>query len=130
MKGEKVKVDYRLSKNDVEDIVALSPMQEGLLYHYRMEQNSNQYCQHLILDIEGRIDIEKLKTTWMRVQKINESLRSIFRWKNMKNSVQVILKQKTLPLHIHDFREYSFHEANQKVEMEKNMFLQSRFQLI
>ncbi len=119
MKGEKVKVDYRLSKNDVEDIVALSPMQEGLLYHYRMEQNSNQYCQHLILDIEGRIDIEKLKTTWMRVQKINESLRSIFRWKNMKNSVQVILKQKTLPLHIHDFREYSFHEANQKVEMEK-----------
>lgn len=123
-KGVNIKMDSKISRNDVQDIVALSPMQEGLLYHYRKDPSSNLYCQHLVLNIKGQIDVDRIKTTWLRVQENNEALRSIFRWKKMKNPVQVILKSMESPLHIIDYSHYSFEEATRKTEeIKKQIFL-------
>lgn len=105
-----------LDKKLVEDIIALTPMQEGLLYYYRKSGHSAQYCEHLILQLEGDIQRERVITAWAVVQKANEALRAVFRWEGLNSPVQVILKQKPLPLQHEDYSHLPLQEALERAE--------------
>lgn len=105
-----------LDKKLVEDILALTPMQEGLLYYYRKSGHSAQYCEHLILQLEGDIQWERVITAWADVQEANEALRAVFRWEGLNSPVQVILKQKPLPLQHEDYSHLPLQEALERAE--------------
>lgn len=105
-----------LDKKLVEDILALTPMQEGLLYYYRKSGHSAQYCEHLILQLEGDIQLGRVITAWNVVQEANEALRAVFRWEGLNSPVQVILKQKPLPLQHEDYSHLPLQEALERTE--------------
>jgi polyketide synthase PksJ len=94
----------------IADIVALTPMQEGMLFHYLADQGSRQYRVQLLIEIAGPINLPFFEQAWNEVIAHNEMLRTAFRWQRVKNPVQVILKEHRLRPAYHDLSEESGEE--------------------
>ena len=106
----------KLEKKDVKDIYALTPMQEGLLFHYLQDPESELYIEQLTLDISGEIDVEIFKRAWNFVIQTNEMLRTVFRWENSENPVQIVLKEYKFQPGYYDFLNLAPQEKNVHVE--------------
>lgn len=85
----------KIHKEDIEDVIALTPVQEGILYHYLKEPEGKLYHEELRLCLSGKINIPKFEEAWNYVTRENEMLRTIFRWEKVKQPVQLILKEHT-----------------------------------
>ncbi|UCH96255.1 MAG: hypothetical protein JSV88_05200, partial [Candidatus Aminicenantes bacterium] len=81
----------RLNKNHIEDILALTPMQEGILFHYLQAPESDRYFEQICLHLSGSIDIKRFEQAWQVVIDTNEMLRTVFRWEKVEEPLQVIL---------------------------------------
>jgi tyrocidine synthetase III len=92
----------QLERTDIQDIHALSPVQEGMLYHYRQAPTSENYHEQLILDLEGEISARDVEAAWNDVIATNEMLRVRLRWEKLKEPIQVILKEHRLKLRQYD----------------------------
>ncbi len=93
----------KINKHNVEEILSLSPMQEGMLYHYLKNPSSNQYYEQLSLNISGKLDIEIYKKAWLFLVEGNEILRTIFAWKRLNKPVQIFLKNTQISFKENDF---------------------------
>ena len=80
----------KLNKKDFEDIVFLTPMQEGMLYYYLKAPGSGQYFEQLNLEISGEIDVELFEKALNFVVETNEMLRTVFRWAKVEHPIQII----------------------------------------
>jgi tyrocidine synthetase-3 len=97
----------KLDKNNIIDIIGLTPLQEGMLFHYLREEG-NVYNEQLRLDIEGNVDIIAFESAWKEVIRSNESLRTIFRWENTTKPLQIILKEWDFKLNYIDLTDSDF----------------------
>jgi amino acid adenylation domain-containing protein len=86
----------KLDKKNIEDISALTPMQEGMLFHYLKDPKSEQYFEQLSLKIVGLINVELFEKAWNFVIETNEMLRTVFRWKEVEQPIQIILREHNL----------------------------------
>ncbi len=68
-----------LGKKNIEDILALTPMQEGMLFHYLKSPDSSRYVEQLSLQLSGEFDPHAISAAWSAVIGNNEMLRAIFR---------------------------------------------------
>jgi amino acid adenylation domain-containing protein len=93
----------KADKKNIEDVTALSPLQEGMLFHYLKDRETDYYFEQLCLTITGRIDFNCFKRAWNFVAETNEMLRTRFRWEKVKNPVQVILKKHPVQVVFYDY---------------------------
>jgi hypothetical protein len=93
----------KIDKRNIEDIIALSPMQEGLLFHYLKEPQSDLYFEQLSLKISGKMDRLIFEKAWSIVIDTNEMLRTVFLWENVQKPVQVVLKENKFKPIYYDF---------------------------
>ena len=122
----------KIDKNNLEDIIGLTGMQEGLLIYHVSKPDAKQYFDQIVLNISGNIDEEKIKEAWHNVSKANEVLRSVFRWEGLTKPVQVILKNKEIPINVIDVSqnenktplidEIKDHDRN-RISLSENPFL-------
>jgi non-ribosomal peptide synthetase component F/NRPS condensation-like uncharacterized protein len=94
-----------LGKKDIEDILALTPMQEGMLFHYLKDPGSEYYFEQLNLKISGEIDADIFEKAWNFVIQTNEMLRAVFRWEKVEQPIQIILKEHRLQPRYFDLSE-------------------------
>ncbi len=80
------------NKRNIEDILALTPVQEGMLYHHLKALGSDDYFEQLSLNISGPIDIRVFEQAWNSVVASNEMLRVVFRWEKLRSPTQLVLK--------------------------------------
>jgi non-ribosomal peptide synthetase component F len=90
-------------KKNIEDLLALTPMQEGMLFYYLKSPESSRYFEQLSLNLSGEIDKQTIEEAWNRVIETNEMLRTVYRWEKIKNPVQMILKKHRLVLRYFNF---------------------------
>ncbi len=83
----------KFAKKDIEDILSLTPMQQGMLFHYLKEPESDLYYEQLSLEISGSPDITLFYEAWRVVTTSNQMLRTLFRWKKMEKPIQLVLKE-------------------------------------
>ncbi len=102
-------VNMKLDRNSIEDIIGLTPIQEGMLFHYLYNRDSEQYFEQLSISLEGNINVDKIREAWNFVINANSMLRTIFRWNNIEKPVQIILKSKLVQITEYDF---SYEEKN------------------
>jgi iturin family lipopeptide synthetase B len=93
----------KLDKRDIQDIFDLTPMQEGMLFHYLREPGSKFYFEQLSLEISGEIDIGCFEKAWNFVISMNDMLRAAFHWEKVQNPVQIILNEHKLHPQYYDF---------------------------
>ncbi|NRT44807.1 amino acid adenylation domain-containing protein/non-ribosomal peptide synthase protein (TIGR01720 family) [Clostridium beijerinckii] len=93
----------KLNKNNIENLMSLTSLQQGMLFHYISDEESNMYHEQLSLTFRGDMKLELLQKAWNIVIQNNEMLRTIFRWTGIKKPVQVVLKQHEIPIKYLDF---------------------------
>jgi amino acid adenylation domain-containing protein len=111
--GRKMK---KIEKTNIEDIIPLSPIQEGILFHYMRDPKSEQYFEQLSLEIIGinEIDINRFQQAWNHIINTNEMLRTCFKWSEVKNPLQVVLKQHPLKIRYYNFSNKESNTSNEQ----------------
>jgi len=105
-----------LDKKNIEDIFALTPMQEGMLFYYLKYPGSDEYFEQLSLGISGKIDREIFEKAWNFVIGTNEMLRAVFRWEKVEKPIQLILKEHQLQPNYYDFSRTAPKEVKIRLE--------------
>ncbi|MEH2230459.1 MAG: amino acid adenylation domain-containing protein [Nostoc sp.] len=106
---------------DIESIYPLSPTQEGILFHTLYEPGSTIYFEQFKLTVHGNLDPGVFERAWQLLVERHSALRTLFVWKNRKQSVQVVRKEVNLPWSNLDWRVFS----KQEQEIRLNSFLDS-----
>jgi amino acid adenylation domain-containing protein len=104
---------FKLDKTNIEDIVDLTSLQEGILFHYLKDVSKNLYFVQLSLEIQGAVKFDYFQKAWNKVVVANEMLRTVYRWEKLNKPVQIILKEK-----IFDIRYYDLSKEENKLESE------------
>ncbi|MDQ1354080.1 MAG: hypothetical protein QG657_4389 [Acidobacteriota bacterium] len=82
-----------LNPKRIANILALTPVQEGMLFHYLQDPQSELYFEQLSLEISGEIDVRHFEKAWNAVVETNAMLRTVFRWEKVEKPSQIILKE-------------------------------------
>ena len=109
-------ITKKLDKKNVEDMLALTAMQEGILFHYLSNPGSSQYFEQLSMRLTGIVRIELIKKAWNFVAQNNEILRTFFRWEKLEKPVQVVLKNYEIPVRVFDYSDLSEDVLMERVE--------------
>jgi amino acid adenylation domain-containing protein/non-ribosomal peptide synthase protein (TIGR01720 family) len=91
-----------LSKQNIKDIYPLSPMQEGMLFHFLVDENSHAYFEQSTYTLNGSVDIELIEKSIQYLIERHDILRTVFAYKNVSRPFQVVLKQVDFKLNVHD----------------------------
>lgn len=92
----------KITKDQIEDIISLAPLQEGMLFYYLNNKESNLYFNQLSIELSGNLDLHLFKKSWQYVIDSNEMLRTVFRWEKISKPVQLILRKKEIQFKFHD----------------------------
>lgn len=90
--GEAYREFYK--KYDVEDICPLSPLQQGLFFHWRHGEGEDAYYRQFSYRVHGRLDAQLVKKAFDRIMARYDILRAVFDDEVCGMPVQVILKQR------------------------------------
>ncbi len=123
------KLGTNTSKKNVEDIIPLTSMQEGMLFHYLKSPGSEYYFEQLSLDISGEISSQIFARAWDHMVESNEMLRTLFHWEKVKNPVQVILKRHHHRIDYYDLLNMEARERAKQLEEIKLKDRQEGFDL-
>jgi amino acid adenylation domain-containing protein/thioester reductase-like protein len=94
-----------MSKNNIEAIYPLSPLQEGLLFHTLYAPTSGTYFEQLDFTLLGRLNISAFKQAWQHVIDHHPILRTLFVWERRDKPLQVVRQQVALPWEQQDWRD-------------------------
>jgi len=89
----------------VEDIYALSPLQEGMVFHVLDNSDAGLYVQQLFLDISGEFNLSGFEKAWKATLLRHPALRSAFVWEGVEYPVQLTMPIDQLPWHTLDWQE-------------------------
>src|ERR1700674_2395367 len=79
---------------DVEEILPLSPLQEGLLFHALYDaQGPDVYTVQLTIDLKGPLDEQQLKASAQALLQRHMCLRAAFQYENLRRPVQIIFSR-------------------------------------
>lgn len=99
LKGENTtKKNVVLDKNNIEAIYELSPVQEGLLFHYLYNPDSNTYLEQFVLDVSTQLNIESFNLAWQYVINNHSILRTGFVYDKINRPLQYVYKNVQVPL--------------------------------
>ncbi|WP_127529470.1 non-ribosomal peptide synthetase [Paenibacillus kobensis] len=108
----------KLDRASIEDITALTPAQEGLLFHYRSGRDEESYAQQLSIRLHGVLRMDALRTAWHHVAQANEMLRTVFRWEKLEHPVQIVLREANVKVTERDCSAQSAEERERLVDQE------------
>lgn len=93
-----------IQNSEIHDIYPLSPMQEGLLFHYLYDAETTAFFQQMNYRIEGQLDIHLVEEAWNYLFKRHEILRTIFVYQNIERPIQIVLKERQIDFQYQDIR--------------------------
>ncbi len=100
----------------VENILPLSTMQEGILYHSIADENSNAYFEQFTYRIRGELHKQSFEQSWNELAKRHSALRTSIVYDQSREPIQVVLRDRPVPFYYEDWRSFSREEQNQKLE--------------
>jgi len=101
---------------NIEVFYPLSPMQQGMLFHSLYAPDAGIYFQQLNHTLVGKLDIPHFKRAWQQVLARHPILRTSFVWDDLKEPVQVVHREVSLPIETHDWRELSAGQQQSRLE--------------
>ncbi len=93
-----------MSKDQIEDIYPLSPMQQGMIFHTLLAPECRVYFQQESYSIHGSLDIAALKQAWQQVIDRHPVFRTSFVWERRDQPLQIVYRRIELPWDQKDWR--------------------------
>ncbi|MFI1288116.1 amino acid adenylation domain-containing protein [Streptomyces sp. NPDC020792] len=95
-----------MTKPGFQDVLPLSPLQEGLLFHTVYHERSlDIYTARLCLDLEGELDAGGMRESVAGLLRRHPNLRAAFRYERLSRPVQLIPREVPLPWQEFDLRD-------------------------
>lgn len=92
------------TKIEVAQIYALSPMQEGMLYHHLLGDDPHAYHEQISFEIEGQFHIVMMENSFKRLIDKYEALRTIFINQKLNVPQQVVIRNRSVIVGFKDLR--------------------------
>src|SRR6266852_1764942 len=105
-----------MSKNVIENIYPLSPVQQGMLFHTLLAPRSGVYLQQRSCTLHGALNVTQFKQAWQRVLEHHAVLRTAFNWEQRDEPFQVVYRQVRLPWEQYDWRDLTAAEQTRQME--------------
>jgi amino acid adenylation domain-containing protein/non-ribosomal peptide synthase protein (TIGR01720 family) len=86
-----------MDKNEIEAIYPLSPMQQGMLFHSLYESQAGLYFEQLRCKFSAGLDVAAFQSAWQQMVNAHPVLRTQFMWENLKEPLQIVRRQASLP---------------------------------
>jgi len=106
------------TESKIKDIYPLTPMQEGILFHYLKSKDTrfDPYIYQFALSLTGNVDLSILRQSFSLLVEKYDNLRTIFRYENHPQPLQVVMKQRKLTLTFDDISLLSPQQITQRIE--------------
>jgi amino acid adenylation domain-containing protein len=88
-----------LTKDNISNIYTLSPMQEGMYFHYLYDKSSPAYFIQSSYRINGDLHVQLMEKSLNELFKRYDILRTVFMHKKGKKLFQVVLKESRIDFH-------------------------------
>lgn len=82
----------------IEDIVELSPLQQGMLFHALYEPASRLYFEQVVVPFDGHVMAAAFDQAWQCVAEADSALRTSFHWEESDKPVQVVHRKAVVPV--------------------------------
>nr|QEO74620.1 condensation domain-containing protein [uncultured bacterium] len=93
-----------MSRENVEDLYPLTPLQQGLLFHTLYEPEAGVYVEQLSCLLRGRLDARAFERAWRQTIARHAVLRTAFVAKDLAEPLQAVLKSVKLLCAQEDWR--------------------------
>lgn len=100
-----------MSSAQVKNICGLSPVQEGMYFHYLMARQNDPYIIQSQYELEGTVDSARLKDAFEQLVARHDSLRTLFMHQKTPDPVQIILSNRETPYEYQDLNNHSEPES-------------------
>jgi amino acid adenylation domain-containing protein/non-ribosomal peptide synthase protein (TIGR01720 family) len=87
----------------IEDVYALSPMQQGLLFHTLYETEPGIYLEQVSCALRGDFNLDLFELAWRQAIERHPILRTGFRWEGFDGPIQVVLKSARFSIERYDW---------------------------
>ncbi len=98
------------------DTYALSPLQQGMLYHSLYAPQSGVDMEQLVFRVAGGLDGEAFARAWRRVGERHAVLRTRFRWEGLSAPVQDVLDDAAVSFEVFECGDAPVGERDAQVE--------------
>jgi amino acid adenylation domain-containing protein/non-ribosomal peptide synthase protein (TIGR01720 family) len=89
---------------DVADVYPLSPLQEGMLLHGLIDDDTSTFFIQFCFTIDGALDVELFRQSWSGLLQRHDALRARFVHQGVDRPLQIVLRERELPFHFEDLR--------------------------
>lgn len=107
-----------MKKNNIEAIHSLNAMQEGMLFHTLNNEERGDYCEQIIIGLEGQFSVENFFKAFSVLAEKHKIFRACYIYEKLTVAKQVILKEKNFEQRILDLREDSEDVQAKKIDAE------------
>jgi amino acid adenylation domain-containing protein/non-ribosomal peptide synthase protein (TIGR01720 family) len=104
-------------EHQVEDFYPLSPLQEGMYYHWLRDQSSTAYCEQLSFKVDGSLDLNALTSSFNQLIERHEILRTNFTHSYDDRVLQLVSKAKNYSLQVSEIPTEYLGNVDQFIDM-------------
>src|SRR6202140_1298499 len=109
-----------MNRTSLSGAFALSPMQQGMLFHYLKEPHSGVDIEQIVVQLPEKMDAQRLEMAWQWLVRRHDILRAKFIWEGSETQ-QEVLPEVVVPFVAHEERGLS-----EKLQDERlKLFLQA-----
>ncbi|HHJ52558.1 MAG TPA: non-ribosomal peptide synthetase, partial [Caldithrix abyssi] len=101
---------------NIEAIYPLSPLQQGMLFHYVYNPQSATYFEQFSAKFKGHIDPEIFEYAWKAVVRRHSALRTSFVWKKLDRMLQVVHRDVDVSVNFLDWRDVPENDQPKRLE--------------
>lgn len=83
---------------NVQNIYPLLPLQEGMLFHHRLQQQGDAYLSRRLLGFDSSARAERFLAALQQVIDRHDAFRTAIFWRGLSRPVQVVLRRAPLPV--------------------------------
>ena len=100
--------------DEVIDTYALSPMQQGMLFHAVSGHGEGVDIEQIAMALGEPLDVAAFERAWRCIVQRHAILRTRFRWNDVAEPVQEVLARVELPLTVVDWRDLTPENAERR----------------
>ncbi|MFF2331569.1 MULTISPECIES: amino acid adenylation domain-containing protein [unclassified Streptomyces] len=106
----------KFDAGNVEDVYALTPLQQGMLFHCLLEPDAGLYVTQQLLVIRGQVDVASVERAWDAIVARHATLRTSFEWEGLAQPVQVVWREVDYTLDLRDLRDLPPQAQEKEIE--------------